>query len=402
MLSNDHTPDKVQAFRPVLKSQKPSTTSASFTSNDLTFIDCHTDLGTYKVFILWMDIQEAFDGALLVTHKTKTLPFLKGPDYQTLEPCRIALVPVTSAPDQKEGDGGHPALTESQPTAGTTNAQKCDSPQENGHATPMDLMQTMIRASQGDADAQVALGDRYKKGNGVDRDRRAALDWYLTAAKQDHAHAQCNIGLLLCADNSVERTVYYEQYRDDSVHDNSDSDLDGEDDIPRDRNKGLEWLLKAAHQGLAGAQIAVAMVMHIDRCFDQGDIDPTELSTIIGWARKAADQKHEAAKRFVVDCCVGEALVVNLELVSLFKMEINRSGGCAECALGCFYMRGVGGVLQDDSTAFEWFFKGAEQGSDMAQYQVAKCYEYGRGVYANHAKAIEWYTKVSQKGHRQA
>ncbi|KAG0247109.1 hypothetical protein BGZ95_009018, partial [Linnemannia exigua] len=78
---------------------------------------------------------------------------------------------VASAHDQLDNDTHHRAVTEDQPTpgteghpaSGTTSAQCCDDPQEKDSTASMDLMQTMIRASQGDADAQVALGDRYKK-----------------------------------------------------------------------------------------------------------------------------------------------------------------------------------------------------------------------------------------------
>ncbi|KAG0365484.1 hypothetical protein BGX24_004132 [Mortierella sp. AD032] len=311
---------------------------------------------------------------------------------------------VISALDQEEGDGGHRTLlSESQHMSGTTSTQRCDSPQENNTATSMDLMQTMIRASQGDADAQVTLGDRYKRGDGVNRDRQAALDWYLTAAEQGHAHAQCNIGLLFCADISLERMVYYEQYCGDSVQDNGDSELDGDDDIPRDRAEGLEWCLKAAHQGLAAAQFAVAMFMFTDSNFDQANPDQTCKSAIIGWARKAAEQNHTVAQGFMRAVYVGgiddpKARSQVFEL--LFKEGINRSGGYAECGMGWLYKSG--GVLLDDLTAFEWFVKGAEQGSDMAQYEVARCYEEGRGVSKNYEKAVDWYTKASQKGHHQA
>ncbi|KAG0250772.1 hypothetical protein BGZ95_007104, partial [Linnemannia exigua] len=85
MQSNADTPKThhVQAFRSVHKSQKPSIVSAPLDSDNVTLIDCHTDPKTHKSFILWDDIRKEFDEALLVTHKTKMLAFVKGPDYQT-------------------------------------------------------------------------------------------------------------------------------------------------------------------------------------------------------------------------------------------------------------------------------------------------------------------------------
>ncbi|KAG0365485.1 hypothetical protein BGX24_004133 [Mortierella sp. AD032] len=261
----------------------------------------------------------------------------------------------------------------------------------------------MIRASQGDANAQAALGDRYKKGDGVDRDRQAALDWYLKAAEQGHAYARCNIGLLFCADISLERMVYYEQYLGDSAQDNHDSESEGDDDIPRDRAKGFEWLLKAAHQGLADAQLAVAIFMVLDGELDQANPEPTFLSTMFDWSRKAADQDHAMAQIFLA-ILYGEGLGVSKDEAEAFRLAlnaVNRSGGFAECILGWWCRYGEC-IPQDDSTAFEWFVKGAEQGNTDCEYEVAKSYEKGKGIPADCEKAIEWYTKASENGHRRA
>ncbi|KAG0372069.1 hypothetical protein BGX24_000785 [Mortierella sp. AD032] len=84
MIQADITQEHAQAFRSVHKSQKPSTTSAPLDSDDITLIDCHADPETHRAFILWEDIQQAFDEALLVRHKTKMLPFIKGPDYRPI------------------------------------------------------------------------------------------------------------------------------------------------------------------------------------------------------------------------------------------------------------------------------------------------------------------------------
>jgi uncharacterized protein len=52
-------------------------------------------------------------------------------------------------------------------------------------------------AEAGDADAQFNLGQAYKLGKGVPVDPATAQSWYLKAAKQGHAQAQVNVGLLL-------------------------------------------------------------------------------------------------------------------------------------------------------------------------------------------------------------
>ncbi|KAK3820643.1 MAG: hypothetical protein J3R72DRAFT_479876 [Linnemannia gamsii] len=250
-----------QAFRPVHKNQKPSTTSASLDSDDVTFIDCHTDPENHKDFILWVDIQQAFDEALLVTHKTKMLAFLKGPDDQTLEPRRIAAVSGI-------------------------------------------VLDVVVGGELPVLDVKIA---------------------------QD---------LSIFTPPPSRITHDSVQYSGVSVCDNGDSELDEDDDIPGDMDKGFYGL------GLGVSK--------------------------------------DGVKAF------------NLALKA-----VHRSGGSAESTLGSLY-RGSVFIPQDGSTAFEWFVKGAEQGNKNCQYEVAKSYEKGKDIPADREKAIEWYTEASQNGHPQA
>lgn len=49
-------------------------------------------------------------------------------------------------------------------------------------------------AEQGDAGAQVNLGEVYDKGLGVAQDYVEAVKWYRKAVKQGDAEAQANLG----------------------------------------------------------------------------------------------------------------------------------------------------------------------------------------------------------------
>ena len=48
--------------------------------------------------------------------------------------------------------------------------------------------------------------------------------------------------------------------------------------------------------------------------------------------------------------------------------------------------------------AVEWFRKAAEQGNDVAQYNLAMCYERGEGVVKDLAEAVKWYRKAAEQG----
>ncbi|WP_111748661.1 tetratricopeptide repeat protein [Salinisphaera orenii] len=53
------------------------------------------------------------------------------------------------------------------------------------------------RAQHGDTSAQYRLGERFKSGDGVPRDREKALKWLRKAARQGNAHAQYSLGQII-------------------------------------------------------------------------------------------------------------------------------------------------------------------------------------------------------------
>ncbi|KAF9900241.1 hypothetical protein EC991_007694 [Linnemannia zychae] len=392
------------------------------------------------------------------------VPFLKGPDYQILEPRRIAAVPgvvldvvvggeltavevsslqrtaqglsITNPPQQssssiqrnpvygleeeamqnynhmeppatlqsssrpsqaipardQHGSGIRiSASTKSQPNRGTTITRKHDAPQDLGTATSMSLMQVMISASQGNADAQLALGNRYREGREVHRDLQAAMDWYLKAADQKHAQAQFMIGMLYFQNEFFRQLLSCDQDNVDSVQ--------ADETILKDNDKALEWFLKAAQQGLADAQLGVVMaMMEID------DNPNTERrNTVFDWSRKAANQNCGPAQLLMGLICMDGlgGPKDGSQASKWFLKAVGRSSGAAERGLGQLYDEG-NGVPQDISKAFEWYLKATEQGSSRGQLKVADHYENGKGVPANREKAIEWYTQALKDGNQDA
>ncbi|MGH8751008.1 MAG: tetratricopeptide repeat protein [Burkholderiales bacterium] len=81
-------------------------------------------------------------------------------------------------------------------------------------------------ARQGDARAQLNLGQMYEKGRGVQRDDSEAFKWYQKAAAQGNADAQYRLGWM---------------------YDNGRG-------VPWSYNEALAWYEKAADQGQPEAQ----------------------------------------------------------------------------------------------------------------------------------------------------
>ena len=97
------------------------------------------------------------------------------------------------------------------------------------YATELRLLRPL--AEQGDADAQLSLGDMYGDGNGVPQDFTQATQWYRKAAEQGNVNAQFDLGIL----------------------------YGGPQGAPHSNVQSAQWFRKAAEQGLALAQFNLAM-----------------------------------------------------------------------------------------------------------------------------------------------
>ncbi|KAK3847198.1 MAG: hypothetical protein J3R72DRAFT_187593 [Linnemannia gamsii] len=184
----------------------------------------------------------------------------------------------------------------------SSNAQPRE-PQEVSASGSSDLAITIIRASQGDSDAQVLVGDLYKDGQGVQRNYLTALDWYLKAARQGHAVAQCKIGVLYDQGFGVTQdyTAAMDWYLKAAQQGNSDAQCnigilyaEGHD-VSQDFSHAIVWYLKAAEQGFARAQC------NIGAFYELGEGVPQNFSQALQWYLKAAEQGHPRAQ-----CSIGE------------------------------------------------------------------------------------------------
>ena len=87
-------------------------------------------------------------------------------------------------------------------------------------------------ADNGNPDAQLLLGMRYKDGEGIRKDDAEAVKWFTRAAEQGHAGAQFALGM---------------KYQ------------DGEG-VPLDREQAAVWYRKSAEQGNEQAQLLLGLL----------------------------------------------------------------------------------------------------------------------------------------------
>ncbi len=119
----------------------------------------------------------------------------------------------------------------------------------------------LAAAERGDAAAQLDMGTRFARGEGVDRNDTEAAKWLRKAADQGLARAQLDIGVLYSTGRGV----------------------------ARDDAEAARWYRKAADQGLPQAQLNLGL------SYDLGLGVAVDKAEADSWWRTAAEQGDTGA-----------------------------------------------------------------------------------------------------------
>ena len=173
----------------------------------------------------------------------------------------------------------------------------------------------------------------YRNGEGVPRDDAEAIEWFLKAARQDEAGAQCILGLM------------YEEGK----------------GTRQDAAEAVMWYRRAARQGdeealnnltaMCNRGNSIAQ-FNLGLMYEEGEGVLQDEAEAAKWYRRAAEQEHEDALNRLMEMC-------------------ERGIAVAQFNLGGMYQDGEG-VPQDDEEAAKWYRKAAEQGHATAKLRVDK------------------------------
>ncbi|KAH7036185.1 hypothetical protein BKA57DRAFT_475765 [Linnemannia elongata] len=422
---------KLQAVRAVSKDNLDAAPSSA--PGAIVHLETYEDPDTKKPFILWSDIEQAFENVIHVRYKSRIVPYLKGSDFMPLVPNRIAAFPdavldvvvrdpVPSAgaatpkiplqetppviPQMKEGPTTptnaaantmrrnpqyglvEVALENYNHMEDPAKGPRLRGPQEipdqtlppssikpntpNAHArAPQDstgnndITEIMMNARLGVTQAQVALGDLYRLGQGVNQSYQVAMDWYMKASEQGDPVGQRRVGAL---------------------HDQGLG-------VRQDSKTALTWFLKAAEQDDAPSQRNIGVLYHSGRGV------PKDYSQAMEWYSKAAEQGDAAAQYalgLMYQC--GQGVSANISQALVWYLKAAEQGhGQAQCNLGFLYGNGEG-VTQDYDTALDWYLKAATQNHVVAFYNIARYYYRGRCSLQQSTMATEGLKRAAGKG----
>ena len=80
-----------------------------------------------------------------------------------------------------------------------------------------------------------------------------------------------------------------------------------------------------------------------------------------------------------------------------FRRAAEQGSVVAQVNLAAMYYKGQG-VPQDDAEAATWYRKAADQGDAVAQNNIGLMYDNGRGVAQDYGEAVKWYRRAAEHG----
>ncbi len=230
---------------------------------------------------------------------------------------------------------------------------------------------TLARAEGGDAGATVGLVDLYRKGAGAPRDAQKILEWMTKAASAGDAGSQFALA--------------------QAYHFGVDAE---QSDV-----EAAFWYRKAAEQGHAAAQNWIGVA-----CRDGVGGVARSIAEALEWLRKSANQgdhwgMFNCADLLVADPWVGPGRTK--EAIGWLDMAVSLGNLYAPSALGKMYFHGIG-VAEDFETAASLFRRGAEMGEPSAQHHLGLVFGKGLGVGQSDEQAEFWHRKAAEQDYAEA
>ena len=197
-------------------------------------------------------------------------------------------------------------------------------------------------AKRGDIKCATALGWEYYAGKVLEQDHGAAMKWFRMGAEGGDGGAEFALG------------VYYNQ---------------GIGDVEQDHKEAVKWWRKAVGRGVSNAQYALASAYLNGRGVEKN------LEQALILYQKVADNKGDVWGK-----------QNSKQILPRVKYELGEG----------YYKK------KKYREAVKWYQISAQQGYADAQFQLAHCYFYGRGVERDRGKARELLREAAGQGHEKA
>jgi TPR repeat protein len=270
--------------------------------------------------------------------------------------------------------------------------------------TPQEGEMIARLAERGSSGAQVLLAGMYLRGDGgVARDPAQAASWFEKAAEQGNAYAELKLGDLYAAGEGVAKdAAIAATWREKAANRGNvvaqrllgKMYLEG-DGVAQDNRKAEYWLNRAVLEGKdAEAEYLLARMHRAGRTAKPDQKVANDL--LAG----AAAQHHEGAFELLnLLKELGYSIEESLHQRPPHLQKLAKEGDVeAQYQLGLRLENAALGGAAEHREAVEWFQKAADKGHVMAMKSLAHIYATGiEGVAADPEKAAYWRQKAGEK-----
>ena len=156
-----------------------------------------------------------------------------------------------------------------------------------------------------------------------------------------------------------------------------------------DYNKAFEYTKKAAEQGVAEAQFNLGYMYHLSEGVKK------DLDEAIYWYTKASEQGILGAKNNLA-LVLEEKNGNSNESLFLIRKAADDGDEVAQYNLGNDYLIGKS-VTQDDNMAYHWFRKSAEKDYTPSIRELGLLYLQGRGIDKDEKKGFNYLSKAAER-----
>lgn len=260
-------------------------------------------------------------------------------------------------------------------------------------------------AAEGDLNSQYELAVCYKKGTGIPKDEKKAVEWCQKAASRGHIKAAILFSFWLQTGDAVEKdekqALHYIRIAATAKDGTGQYELGyallNGLGIEKDPTDAIKWLKKSAKQKNPRA------ILELGKCAERGLGISRDLQKAKKWYQQAAELKDAGAQyelyrclKFGIGCEKNEK-----ESISFCLAAAEQGLAPAEYEYGLSLWTGDN-IAKNASLALHWWQKAAKQDFPAALTKLGIAYREGKAISKDLTAALEWFLKASLQGDAEA
>ncbi|GJL94268.1 MAG: hypothetical protein DHS20C05_06730 [Hyphococcus sp.] len=250
--------------------------------------------------------------------------------------------------------------------------------------------------------SEVTLGYMFATGLGVEKDYTKAADFWRKAANKGHPNAQHNFAMLYDmgkgVEQSDERATQWWLKAADLGHEVAMFNLGlrytNGIGVEKDLLAAAGWYVMASNRGHIESQANLAYALLV------GLGIPKDEPTAIRLLQNASEHGSQQAQSYLASCYLGGTGVEqdSSKAVFWFNKASEQGHVDSQLKLAAIFLEGAEGIEKSPDIAAKYYHLAAENGSAIAQHNLAVLYETGLGVEKNIQTANEWQEMATKSG----